>query len=138
MENQLLGDPETEAVACCQTHRVRIAKPGLLSRMLGSADPDREHDVTALLTTSHLAIARSGAKYGTTVISAPLRDIGFQHIHQEFLVQAGALDDSGMSLHARWSGFPEAGSYFLPLGDDPAGTAFRQALTEAIAHAKQR
>ncbi|MGW2836035.1 hypothetical protein [Streptomyces sp. NPDC001286] len=136
MESQLLGDLETATASCCQVHRVRTARPSLLSRALGSGDQDREHHVTALLTASHLVIARSGAKYGVTVISAPLRDIAFQHIHQEFLNRAGVPGDSGISLHAHWSGFPEAGSYFLPIGDDSAGKAFRQALTEAVADAK--
>ncbi|MGW3134946.1 hypothetical protein [Streptomyces sp. NPDC001139] len=135
---QLLGDLETAVTACCQIHRVRTARPSLLSRALGSGDRDHEHNITALITTSHLIIARSGAKYGITVISAPLRDIGFQHIHQEFLSRASANSDSGISLHARWSGFPEAGSYFLPLAADAAGEAFGQALTRAVADAKLR
>ncbi|WP_149259374.1 hypothetical protein [Actinomadura sp. K4S16] len=133
MELEALGTLRGEEV-CCQTLSVRRGRPGLLSRVLKSADPDREHRTTAVLTEHHLIVARSGEGGATTVLSAPLRGMGFDDISQTL----SAHGEAGVSLRARWSGRPVAGSYFVALGDDQAGRAFRDALTKAVAKAKQR
>lgn len=45
-----LGDVLGQAQAVCETHSVRLYRNGLIARITGSADPDREHRTVAVLT----------------------------------------------------------------------------------------
>ncbi|MFI1209150.1 hypothetical protein ACH4UV_16245 [Streptomyces sp. NPDC020802] len=135
-----LGDVLANQVACCDTLSTRLNKPGLLSRLKGSADPDPEHRTVALFTARHLVVAVTRASTGTVCLSARLDGVSLAG-HSEL---TGGLpghlqvpQDSGVSVTASWSGLPERSSYYVALGDDAPGRSFLEALREAVAAAKQ-
>jgi hypothetical protein len=132
-EEHLLGDVIADALACCETRSVRLYRVGLLARLTGSGDPDREHRTVVLLTSRYVVVAVSGVKRGTQVMSARLDGASIRGLPR---IKA-AVADNGISVSALWSGWSEAGSYHIGLGDDSAGLSFRQALREAAAAAKQ-
>ena len=145
-EQHQLGDVLADAVRCCETRSVRVGKPGLLARLTGSGDKDAEHRTVALFTPRHLVIAVTGEVRGTHVRSARLDGVSLADMlsadaSPKLAAIAAKLGaDDGVSVTATWSGStgPEAASAFF-LGLDAAeGEAFRQALTEAVAAAKQR
>jgi hypothetical protein len=131
-EDSLLPDLESSAIACCETRSKRLFRNGLLSRMTGTAIKDTETLSVMVLTKQHLLVLVRGEKHGTTVMSAPLRDMtmgGHPRLPQ---AARDSIIDTGFSVWARWSRFPEGGSYHISVGDDPAGNEFRDALRQAI------
>jgi hypothetical protein len=128
---QLMDDPARSASFCCQTESERLVKPGLLTRLLGSADPDPVHHSAAVIAGGRLIVARAGAKFGRMAMSAPLADVALSTL-PGLPALAG-----GVSVTAPWSQSAERGSYFVALEDGPVAQAFLAALREAVAAAKR-
>jgi hypothetical protein len=133
-EEHLLGDVIADALACCETRSVRQYRIGLFARLTGSGDPDREHRSVALLTPRYLVVAVTGVKRGTQVMSARLDGASIGGTPR---VGGTAVVDNGISVSALWSGWTDAGAYYIGLGDDSAGLSFLQALRETAAAAKR-
>ncbi|MFC0040997.1 hypothetical protein [Actinomadura rayongensis] len=130
-EAHQLGDVLAAARACCATRSVRRSRPGLLARLTGSGDPDREHTTVALLTPRALVIAVTGERRGLHVRSILLADASV-----DASPLTAALDPGGAGVHGLWSGATEASLFHLGLGEDDAGAAFRAALVAAVTEAK--
>ncbi|WP_433567481.1 hypothetical protein ACQP1O_21160 [Nocardia sp. CA-151230] len=131
-ENNQLGDVLANARAVCETRSVRLYRNGLLARLTGSGDPDREHRTIAILTPTYLVIVVAGDKRGIHVRSARLQAISFNP-------NRAAGIDSGISVVAHWSGeiaSQAVSAFYLGLGDDEAGQAFLIAFREAVVAAK--
>ncbi len=131
-EEHLLGDVIADALVCCETRNVRLYRLGLLARLTGSGDPDAEHRTVALLTPRYLVVVVTGVKRGTQVMSARL-DVASIAGSPRVM----AVADNGISVSALWSGWTEAGAYYIGLGDDSAGLSFLQTLRETAAAAKK-
>jgi hypothetical protein len=91
--------------------------------------------MVTVLTKQHLLVLVRGEQYGTAVMSAPLRDMSMGGHPQLPPTARDSIIDTGFSVWARWSRSPEGGSFHISVGDDPAGTAFREALRQAIREA---
>lgn len=126
-----LLDPVAEtSVSCVATRSVSLRKPGLLAR-LGGQKAEAEHDTFAVLTATTLIAATTGEQRGITVLSTRLADVDLiEQTNPAFAV------DSSIHVRGRWSG-PDASSYVVALGDDPAGQKFHAALRTAVAAAKR-
>jgi hypothetical protein len=139
-EANQLGDVLGDVVACCETHSVRLSRPGLLARVTGSGDPDTEHHSVALYTSSYLVIAITGVNRGTHVRSARLDSVSAgTSALAAHLGQADAWD-TGVSVTGLWSGETRDAttSFYLGLGGDADGKGFLADLRAAITAAKTR
>ena len=134
-ECDLLPDLESGAISCCETRSKRLFRNGLFSRLTGTAIKDTETLSVTVLTKQHLLILVRGDHHGTSVLSAPLRDMKIGGHPQLPASARDSIIDTGFSVWARWSQFSESGSYHIAVGDDPAGNAFREALRQAIKEA---
>jgi hypothetical protein len=120
-----------KAIACVATHSVSLEKPNFLAR-LGGKTTGAEHHTFAVLTSSTLIVATSGAQQGITVLSTRLADVDLiGQISPRFAI------DSSIQVQARW-GDRGVASYSVGLGDDPAGRAFHDSLRAAVTTAKKR
>lgn len=129
-----LGDVLAEARTVCVTRSVRLYRNGLLAKVTGSGDPDREHRTAALLSPRYLVIAIAGEKRGVHVRSARLDGIS---LNPGIVLNA----DSGISVVAQWSGAianQALAGFYLGLGNDEAGHAFLSSFRDAVATAKAR
>ncbi|MCC3314113.1 hypothetical protein [Nocardia africana] len=129
-----LGDVLTSATTVCETRSVRLYRNGLLAKVTGSGDPDREHRTIAMIIPACLVIAVVGEKRGIHVRSARLEAISLNP-------GIAAALDSGISVVAHWSGqmaHDAPAGFFLGLGNDEDGRAFLGKFREAVAGAKTR
>lgn len=128
---RLLG--ELAPVTCVETHSVNLEPRGLgfFGRLAGRRK-ETEHRTVAILLPHALIASTSGAERGITVMSTLLTDISA--IDQQSSAQ---IVDSGIMVESRWGG-PDTGSYYIALGDDPAGRAFHEALRAAVVALRQR
>ncbi|MFD9434213.1 hypothetical protein [Streptomyces sp. NPDC060002] len=127
-ENQL-GVTTSAALHCCDTSSVRLKKPGLMSRLTGSADSDTEHRTVVLVTPRYLIVAVAGENRGVHVSSARLDAISIESY------RLAAEIDSGVSATGVWSD-GHAGSRYVGLGENSDGRAFLDQLRTSIAEAK--
>jgi hypothetical protein len=125
-ENQL-GDLEAKALACVETKNERKHGSGLLGRLLGSSDPDPLHYTAALVTPKWLIWAISGAKRGTTVLSARLTDVQVRNYDMNQLVE-----DSGLLVNGILRGATEKAEAFIGLGPEPAAEDFKRIVRVAL------
>jgi hypothetical protein len=128
-ENQL-GNLEAKALACVETRNERKRSSGLFSRLLGSSDPDPLHYTAAVVTPKWLIWASSGAKRGTTVLSARLTDVQVRNYDMNQLVE-----DSGLVVNGLLRGATEKAEAFIGLGPEPAAEDFKRIVREAIEQA---
>ncbi|ORV39757.1 hypothetical protein AWC02_20550 [Mycolicibacter engbaekii] len=129
-----LGDVLAQAQAICETHSVRLYRGGLLARITGSADADREHRSVAALTPRYLVIAVSGEKRGTHVRSARLEAISTRP-------GLAGVPDFGVDVVGHWSGATDDqadAGFYLGLGADQSGQDFADRLRAAVSAAKAR
>ncbi|WP_433074121.1 hypothetical protein ACQP1P_26805 [Dactylosporangium sp. CA-052675] len=123
-EERLLG--AVAPVAVVDTRSISLKRRGLFRR----GEP--EHRTVGLLLPHALIVLTSGAERGVVVKSTRLADIAAIRRQDPQLVL-----DTGFSVEARWDG-ARAVSWFLALGDDPAGRAFHETLHDAVVAARQR
>nr|BFE59308.1 hypothetical protein GCM10020063_038340 [Dactylosporangium thailandense] len=123
-EERLLG--AVAPVAGVDTRSVSLKRRGLFRR----GEP--EHRTIGLLLPHALIVLTAGAERGVVVKSTRLADIAAIQREDPRLVI-----DTGVSVQARWDG-GRAASWFLALGDDPAGRAFHETLHGAVVAARQR
>jgi hypothetical protein len=139
-EQHQLGDVVGDAVECCETRSVRLAKPGLLSRLTGSGDKDTEHRTVALYTPTYLVVATTGEVRGIHVRSARLEDVTLGQIGGALAAKAAELGaDEGVSVTALWSGATGdqgPAAFFVAL-DHAQGDTFRSLLAEGVTSAKR-
>jgi hypothetical protein len=128
-EQHELGDVEREALICCETVNEKTKKPGLLSKLAGG-DPDKVHYVDVIVTARHLIWARSGAKYGASVMSARLRDLEVQDYEKTPTYRLAP--DSGLEVRGIFTGQIERAQAFIGLGPEPAAQSFKDQLKQAI------
>jgi hypothetical protein len=127
---RLLEPVADTAVACVATHSVSLRKSGFLAR-LGGRKSEAEHHTFAILTPATLIAATTGEQRGITVLSTRLADVDLiEQTNPAYSI------DSSIHVRGRWGG-PDASSYVVALGDDPAGQAFHAALRTAVATAKR-
>ena len=127
-----LGEVEREALICCETTNERTKKPGLFSKMAGG-DPDPVHYVGIVVTPRYLIWARNGAKYGTAVLSARLREC--EVLDYANTPQAKFVPDTGLEVTAMHTGATERAHSFIGLGPEPAAQNLRQVLKQALQEA---
>lgn len=133
-EANQLGNVLADATTVCETRSVRLYRNGLLAKLTGSGDPDREHRTVALLTPTCLVIVVAGEKRGIHVRSARLEAISFNP-------GIAANIDSGIRVVAHWSGEianQAMAGFYLGLGNDQAGQVFLATFREAVTRAKTR
>ncbi|WP_432974819.1 hypothetical protein [Dactylosporangium sp. CA-233914] len=123
-EERLLG--AVAPVACVEVRSVSLKRRGLFGR------GEREHRTIGLLLPHALIVLTSGAERGIVVKSTRLADIAAIRRDDPQLVI-----DTGVSVEARWDG-GRAVSWYLALGDDPAGRTFHETLHGAVVAARQR
>lgn len=130
-EQRLLG--ALAPVACVETRSVNLQprRGGLLGRLTGR-NSETEHRTVAILLPQALVAATEGTERGVTVMSTRLVDI--TAIDRPNPAQ---VIDSGITVESRWGG-PEAASYYVALGDDPAGQAFADALRAAVVTLREK
>ena len=108
----------------------------LLGRRANPVDPDEVHETVLVLHRSHVLVATSGEKRGTSVLSVALTQASVSRgaALAAFANVPGASD--GLSI----SGFPgdhgRPGSYFFGLGSEPDAAECERVLTAAITAAK--
>jgi hypothetical protein len=128
--DRLLDPVATTAVACVATRSVSLKKPGFLAR-LGGAPAEPEHHTFAVLTATSLIVATSAEKRAVTVLATRLADVAtIEQTNPKFAI------DSSIHVQGRWGG-PEAASYVVALGDEPAAQEFHAALRAAVAAVKR-
>ena len=127
---RMLDPVATTATACVATRSVSLKKPGFLAR-LGGVPAEAGNHTFAVLTPGTLLVASAGEKRGVTVLSTRLADI--EVVGQ---IDPAYAIDSSIQVQGRWGG-PEAASYSVALGDDPAGQEFHAALRAAVAAVKR-
>ena len=84
-----------------------------------------------LLTPTWLIWARSGAKSGTTVVSARLKEIEIQDFASKL------IDDTGLEVFDFVGDTPERGHAFIGLGSESGAQKMREMVREAVAKAQQ-
>jgi hypothetical protein len=131
VEKQELGDIEAEILACCETtSEKKKKKRGLFGSLLGG-DPDPVHYTGVIVTPTWLIWARSGAKSGTVVAWARLRDIQVKDFESEL------IDDTGLEVFGFIGRSRERGQAFIGLGPESAAKRFGDAVKSAVAQASQ-
>jgi hypothetical protein len=123
-----LGNVEAESTLCAETHSDK-KKKGLFGS-LGSGDPDAFHDTALLLTPAWLVWARSGAKSGTVVSAARLRDARVSAFESKL------IPDTGLEVQTPVVGQAEPVVAFIPLGPESAAT-ITEKVRAAVAKAAQ-
>ncbi|WP_328433071.1 hypothetical protein [Streptomyces sp. NBC_00425] len=123
---------------CHETWRVRLRKPGLLSRLTGPPYPDTEHRTVVVATPRYVVVAVEGKRRGVPVRSARLGGVSLSksELHRmarEAAASAGRFgrlppDDFGMSV--------TAASFYIGVSDDPDGRARLDELHAAVTRAK--
>lgn len=119
-----LGDIEAEVLICCETISER-RKKGLLTRLFG--DPDAFHHTAMLLTPVLLIWGTTGARRGTSIVSARLADIEVRDY------DSSLIEDSGLDIFGFLNQSPERAQAFIGLGEGQAAERFRRALKERVA-----
>jgi hypothetical protein len=123
--DRLLDPVATTAVACVATRSVSLKKPGFFAR-LGGVPAEAEHHTFAVLTPTSLIVATTGDQRGVTVLATRLADVAtIEQTNAKYAI------DSSIHVQGRWGG-PEAASYVVALGDEPAGKEFHAALRAAV------
>ncbi|MFH0176612.1 hypothetical protein ACIA6D_30505 [Streptomyces cacaoi] len=146
-EAHQLGDVLGTAVNCHETWSVRLRKPGLLSRLTGTADPDTAHRMVVVVAPRYLVVAVEGKRRGVHVLSARLDSASLsesselRRLAREAAASAGRFgrlppDDFGTSVTALWSGAREASSFYIGVSDDAEGRALLDELHAAVTRAK--
>ncbi|MFG2196021.1 hypothetical protein [Streptomyces sp. NPDC048639] len=129
-EHHQLGDVLGRTGWCFETSSVRLRKPGLLARLMGSADPDTAHRTLTLVTPPVLLIVVEGEKRGVHVRSARLDAVSLA------ASRLSADIDFGVGVTGQWSGSTEGASFYLGFGDDTEGHRLLDALRTAVTEAK--
>lgn len=132
-----------ENVRVWSTHSENPPAEGFFGKLFSSranpADPDVAHDTIVVLHPTHLLVATAGEKRGTTVLSLPLAQASLTRGSALAARMPGAFVP-GMNDGVTVTGFPgqlgRPGSYFIGLGQDPAGNDCAAALEAAIVAAK--
>ncbi|MGW1729200.1 hypothetical protein ACWCQK_40990 [Streptomyces sp. NPDC002306] len=133
VESSLLPEVRDDVVFC-ETRSRRLYGNGILSKITRNAGRDSEEISFAGLLPGYLVVLANGEYRGTVVMSASVATMRVESNPR--LPSDGALIDSGISVWAHWSRFPEGGSWHIPVGDDPAGNSFRGDLINSIRRAK--
>ncbi len=153
-EAHQLGDVLGDAVEGCETRSVRLAKPGLLSRLTGGGDKDASHTTIAFYTPNYLVVATTGEERGVHVRSARLDQLSLSQLGGALAQRLGQSADAaklaayakelgadeGVEVTALWSGTTShdgPAAFFVAL-DQAQGATFRQLLTDAVTAAKSR
>jgi hypothetical protein len=120
------------------TQSRRLKKPGLLSRLTGTADKDEEHLTALVLAPKDVLVGIHGDRRGTSVLAARLEDVDTSSLAERVAALGAKLDDDGVTI----TGFPVSveggtgrGSFFVGLGP-PDGERARAALDDAVRAAK--
>jgi hypothetical protein len=120
------------------THSRKLKRSGLFSKVMGSGDPDKEHQTALVIGAKDVLVATHGSKRGTAVLTTRLEDADTSSLSERLSAPLGVSNDDGMSVN----GFPVSGvegngrgSFYVGLGA-PDGAAARTALVAAIRAAK--
>ncbi len=123
------------------THSENPPATGFFGKLFGSransADPDTEHDTVLVLHPTHVLVATSGAKRGTSVLSVPLMQASVTRGNSIAARLGGPMaSDDGLTI----SGFPgehgRPGTYFVGLGPEAASADCARAVEAAIVSVK--
>jgi hypothetical protein len=90
---------------------------------------------TAILTNRWLILADRVDQNALYIKSMQLRDITVEDYEQSSFY--AMIPDTGMNVNGRFTDASENGSIFLPLGKDPAGEKFKEALIRSVQDAKK-
>jgi hypothetical protein len=121
--------PETEVVRTVST---RAAKPGFFARLLGTGDPDAEHETVLLIVDGALLVAVHGVVRGTTSWRLPL---GMLELGESLAARLPNLElPASVTLVSPLFGASEqtAGTYTVYFGPEAEGPAFVESLRAAI------
>ncbi len=127
---------ELGGVRCWVTHSENPPADGFFGKLLGRranpVDPDAEHDTVLVLHPTHVLVATSGARRGTSVLSLPLAQASLTRGSAIAARMGVAGPNDGFTL----SGFPgdegRPGTYFVGLGSGPSGEECARAVEDAI------
>jgi hypothetical protein len=109
------------------THSTRLRRPGLLARMIGTADKDAEHDTAFALGPRDLLVCTRGEQRGTIVLTTRLEDLTVEELS---VAPAGDGVSVG-GFNGSVEGEARVASFYIGLGP-PDGDAAQQALREAV------
>lgn len=101
----------------------------LLGRRANPADPDDEHQTLVILHPTHLIVEVSGAERGITAMSVPLASASIADAPPN-------SGDRGFTVGGWDSSDGAAGTFFIGLGPEDAGTRCAEAVRAAVASAK--
>jgi hypothetical protein len=90
---------------------------------------------TAILTNRWLILADRVDQNALYIKSMQLRDITVEDYEKSSFY--AMIPDTGMNVNGRFTDARENGSIFLPLGKDPAGDKFKEALIQSVQNAKK-
>lgn len=90
---------------------------------------------TAILTNRWLILADRVDQNALYIKSMQLRDITVEDYEKSSFY--AMIPDTGMNINGRFTDASENGSIFLPLGEDPAGEKFKEALIQSVKDAKK-
>lgn len=129
-----------ERTRCWLTHSENPPAEGFFGKLLGrranDVDPDVAHDSALVLHPTHVLVATSGERRGTTVLSLPLVQATMTRGSAIAARVGMAAAADGVTL----AGFPgevgRPGTYFFGLGPEPAAEECVRALESAILAAK--
>lgn len=126
--------PIPEDAPAVHTISVRLEPPGFFERLLGSADPDTEHETALVLGDDVLFVAVSGAKRGSTAWQLPLASL---HLADSpaLAVPGGRALGPSVTLQSPVFGVSEhrVGTYTVCFGSEPDGPSFAEALRARLA-----
>ncbi|MEU6084683.1 hypothetical protein [Streptomyces sp. NPDC047108] len=129
-EGHQLGDVLGRTALCFETDSVRLRKPGLFARLMGTADPDTSHRTLTLVAPPFVVVVVTGERRGVHVRSARLDAVSLD----ESPFPGGI--DKGVRIAGMWSGSSEGASFFLGVGDDAEGRRLLDTLRTAVTEAK--
>lgn len=90
---------------------------------------------TAILTNRWLILADRVDQNALYIKSMQLRDITVEDYEKSSFY--AMIPDTGMNVTGMFTDASEKGSIFLPLGKDPAGEKFKEALIKSVQDAKK-
>ncbi len=128
-----------DAARAWLTRSVNPVAEGMMGRLFGKranpADPDAEHVTLVVLHSTHLVLGTEGKARGVAVLSVPLAQASVRR-GSGLAEAAGVAAEPGMQVDGLPGEHGRPGSYFVKLGEDPAGEACIEAVRAAVLAAK--
>lgn len=120
-----------EGAEALHTRSVRLEKPGLFARLLGSVDPDEEHETALVLGESALRVAVAGKVRGASGFVAPFASLELLSLPRV----AGVDHGPSVTMRSPAFGGSEHGlaTYTVFFGPEPEVSAFLERVRGRLA-----